>query len=201
MNGVSSRRTAYLLALLLLVTILAAVPAGATNWYGVTARTGCDSPNQAENREHTFIYESLAAETANAMGWVRVHRMNPTVVNTVLLAPSDYNTSVDVIVRDRFYDDYCGYYWYRPGRINTIIGLVTCDYRRVYGACDQHSLRVTNYYMDPVGDAERRSLMCHEGGHTLGLGHRLGGSCVSQNAITTNTYSAHDIGHLAGELP
>jgi hypothetical protein len=40
----------------------------------------------------------------------------------------------------------------------------------------------------------KRALWCHESGHGMGLGHE--NNCMTTSCTTTNTYSAHHLGHL-----
>jgi hypothetical protein len=45
--------------------------------------------------------------------------------------------------------------------------------------------------------AERRFVVCHELGHTMGLKHRQSESgCMQQGNLTINQYTPHDIAHL-----
>lgn len=101
----------------------------------------------------------------------------------------------DVIVYDRYYGDYCGYAW-TNGSGSGIVGLVTCDgiVSVSNNRCEQHSLRISNTFIDNSGTFEQRSVACHENGHTLGLQHRAESaqSCMPAVAINTATYDAHD---------
>lgn len=202
LKPVSRRIAALGCALVLSIgsMLLAATPASATNFSGITGLTGCDDLNQADNATHTFNYISLGADNTAATDWVRSNVINPTVINTSIDSTPDELTDVNVI--DKRYVDYCGYNWYTPSG-GGVIGAAKCDLLSPTNRCDRHTVRYTNTWTDTASTTGRRWLACHENGHALGLKHRNENAdgCMSPSyvnaATSTVAYSLHDKAHLS----
>lgn len=191
---VTQSRIAIVSATVLALTMLGpASPANATNYSGTTGATGCTRLNEADNRTHYFHYADLTSTMANATYWARVNNVNPTDVNTAYDGTLDNLT--DVVVRDRYYVDYCGYDWYHPST-GGVVGLATCGRLNSARECEQHTVRYSNYFEDNTSLSNERGLACHEIGHSLGLAHR-NGSCIQQGyPKPMNNYGTHDRNHL-----
>lgn len=174
--------------------------ASADHYSGGTGQEGCGVLNAPQaNQDQNYYYDDLQAESSAAVTWNRVNNINPTQMNTAL--SSTYTSATDVWVGDRYYDDYCGVDWYRGPSDpdgNGAVGMGNC-FREVAGSgkrCDQHDLRLNNWFTDNTTTSNIRGLACHEGGHTLGLGHRpatANGSCMPQGyPKPANAYDPHD---------
>lgn len=194
-----SARSVLLFFLTAGVVALVTLPSSgsATNFSGLTGATGCTALNMADNSGHSYWYEDLQSENVAATDWTRVNNMDPTDINTS--RASSLSSLTDVVVRDRYYVDYCGYDWYSTSS-GGIVGLVTCD-SLVSGSsrCEQHSMRMSNTFTDNTTTTNVRGLACHENGHTIGLAHRAADapSCMHQgypkNALA---YDSHDRSHI-----
>lgn len=174
------------------VTFLAS-PGNADNYDGI-ALGGCNDVAEADNATHNFEYVDLSTAMDSATDWVRFNIINPTPVNTSMDPTPDSHT--DVIVRDRYYVDYCGKDW-RGDSPGGVIGLYVCDnidYPSVN--CDQATVRYSSYYVDDASETNERKLACHENAHALGLEHRDGG-CVQTPAAEGGLYfTSHDENHI-----
>jgi hypothetical protein len=69
-----------------------------------------------------------------------------------------------------------------------------CAARDPAGACERHEVRYDESFAMPADPNTRRSLACHENGHTLGLTHEDTSSCMHQPP-TSSTYglTSYDI--------
>lgn len=183
----------------LVVALIWLVPlsvARATNFSGITGATGCTALNQADNASHSYQYIDLSSYMDSATDYARANAIDPTDVNTVIDGTPDALT--DVLVRDRYYDDYCGYNWWTASA-GGVIGLATCDSLSPTSRCEQHTVRYSNVWGDGASTSHRRWLSCHENGHSLGLTHRDAfDSCMTPSPLPTIVvlYSGHDIAHL-----
>ncbi len=170
-----------------------ASPGVASNYDGF-AVGGCNDVAEADNATHNFQYVDLSAAMDSATDYIRVNIINPTPVNTSIDSTPDSHT--DVIVRDRYYVDYCGQKWAGDTTAG-VVGLYVCDnidYPAVN--CDQATVRYSNYYVDDASQTDERKLACHENAHALGLEHRDGG-CVQDPAAEGGLYfSSHDRDHI-----
>jgi len=183
----------------LVVALIWLVPlsvARATNFSGITGATGCTALNQADNASHSYQYIDLSSYMDSATDYARANAIDPTDVNTVIDGTPDALT--DVLVRDRYYDDYCGYNWWTASA-GGVIGLATCDSLSPTSRCEPHTVRYSNVWGDGASTSHRRWLSCHENGHSLGLTHRDAfDSCMTPSPLPTIVvlYSGHDIAHL-----
>lgn len=170
----------------------------ADHYYGGTGQEGCSGANSPQlGKVQNYYYDDLEPESSSAVTWNRTENINPTQMDTTL--NSSYSASVtDVWVGDRNYVDYCGVDWYGgpSDPDGGAVGMGNC-YRKVDGSgqrCDQHDLRLNNYFTKNTTVSNVRGLACHEGGHTLGLGHRSGeNTCMPQGyPKPANQYDGHD---------
>ena len=161
---------------------------------GGTGSQGCVGLNMADNAHHTYYYNDVVPDTAAAINWSRTYNFQGTRITT---AGAGYDVLTDVIVHDRYYSDYCGVNWYNSSTRTGIAGTVNCD-GLVSGSnprCEQHSLRISNHFIDSVPTFNERRIACHENGHTLGLRHRPSSaantSCMYDPANVA-VYDDHD---------
>lgn len=175
-------------------------PALAHNWSGTTGYTGCanGSPvNRADNATHTIHYIDLADHVHNMNEWVRNNVLEPAGFTTTVQSTS--NSLTDVLVRDQYYEAYCGYEWWDPTSKRGLIGLATCDDLSSTSRCESHTLRYNLHWTSLQGVALRRRLACHEHGHGIGLKHRSTETgCMPSGADSwsVSDYSPHDKNHL-----
>lgn len=171
-------------------------PAAAHNWFGATNKTGCDSPNQADNPGQNYEYTYLTTRMANATDWARTNVIDPTRVDTWIDQTPDEHT--DVLVTDTYYHTLCGYNWVDDDTPSGVVGLTTCEKLTSVGNCDQHLVRYDLYFTDNADLDGRRGLACHENGHALGLAHPEDSGDPTTTCMKTGyprpllDYSSHD---------
>jgi hypothetical protein len=192
--------------LVLVCALLALAPspaAHATNWYGATnyAATCPFNGNMTDNKSVVFSYIDASADLASASNWVRAELLNPTQLETSY-QPNE-TTSTDVIIRDRYYTDWCestlGVQWTTNGSVG-LMGLTACYNVTANGRCDRQVARMSSNFFDTHNDPGDRWLVCHEVGHAIGLIHRnTGQGCMlNSGGIGDRAYTAHDLGHING---
>lgn len=193
--GVSLRRilTASALASLTMLAALSfASPAQATNFGSVCdgATTYCVS--LGNNAYHVLNWEGdqdIAGMQASH-GWARDNQYNP----TDLVAYTDASDSLpDVRV------------WDEPYGNTGWLGIVECPTNNT-GTGGSHPNRwcrgqILRYNASYAGsldtEGERRSVACHEIGHTVGLRHTaVADSCMSNGVLFPTALNAHDISHI-----
>lgn len=175
------------------VVAFLASPGAADNYDGFAAG-GCNDVAEADNATHNFQYVDLSSAMDSATDYIRTDIINPTDVNTSIDPTPDSHT--DVIVRDRYYVDYCGKDW-RGDSPGGVIGLYVCDdidYPSVN--CDQATVRYSSFYVDDASQTNERKLACHENAHALGLTHRDGGCVQTPSAEGGLYFSTHDRSHI-----
>lgn len=168
-------------------------PARADNFAGPTSATGCTMLNMADNYEHTYYYSGLTSAVSAALDWTRTNNLDPTEMTSVTV--SSVTAATDVVAYDADYTTYCGYTWNGSG--GSTIGLVTCV--SLSGStCEKHELRFDTSYTSGATVTNRRSLACHENGHTVGLAHRASSdSCMPATLNGVTQYSpSHDVPHI-----
>jgi hypothetical protein len=170
-------------------------PASA-NWYGVTGIAGtCVGGNITDNHDMYFTYEDTHAAVEDAATWVRNNLLNPTDLNTYMVASQGDHT--DVVVLDRYYTDYCNQNWSQDGWTG-ILGYTTCEARSSTDRCDKQVVRISDTVIDWVSTNGDRELLCHEIGHAIGLGHRSAAAgCMYQPFSGEELhYTSHDRDHI-----
>ena len=161
---------------------LASLGVAGCDFYGAVGQDGmgCEpkSPIAADNAAHSIYRDNLVAETASATTWAR-DRVNETDVAASYVSAISAETDVQDL--DNTYTSYCGYTWASPGT-SGVAGLTTCASLNSADECEQHELRVSQFVVQTVSTAFARSLLTHEMGHTLGLGHQGGDDDVMSGA-------------------
>jgi Matrixin. len=190
-----SRRLATLFVVGALLYI--GVPAAeASNWSGITGATGCGGGpplNQADDRAHYFWYDALTAGNTNAANWSRTNNYNPTVVDTFNASGNFPET--DAVLYDQDYTNYCGYVW--DGSPN-LYGIAHCVSLNGAIECERHEVRYDTSDTNGFTDTQRRSLACHEIGHSFGLAHTgEAGSCMISGQVSNTGLTGHDQSMLA----
>jgi hypothetical protein len=185
-------RASVIAAVAVLVT-LAPVPGNADNFSGSSGNFGCDGEvNMSDNGTQYYWYDSLTQNVSGAQNYTRNNVYDPiSSINTVDDS-GEYSTT-DAIVRDQDYTDYCGKNWHPNG----IIGLAHCNGLNIDRECESHVIRYDTSWTGSASDTQRRSLACHESGHSLGLMHRATDSkCMESGSTSSVELSSHDINHL-----
>lgn len=167
--------------------------ASAANFSGYSGATGCTGGvNRGDSATHDVFYEDLLEYNKSAFGYVRTSSFDPTDVNTERTYTKTSYT--DVVVYDNNYTVICGYAWHGSG--GSVTGLYVCQALSGGGDCNSSEVRVDTSFTDSASTTNRRSLACHEFGHTLGLLHRSTNSCLVSNQYSIIAIDSHDIGHL-----
>ncbi len=191
MSRKSVRTFSIVLALICTVLVAVAPYATADNWAGASG-VGGDCHNLTVNRTDSaamsFHYEDLEPQIATALDWVRSVKIDPSDLSTSTHATP--TSATDVIVRDRFYDDYCGYPW------PSIAGATFCASLRPDNSCEQSHVRIRNGSNATGTVATTRVLICHEVGHSIGLRHRDVAGCMHTTSFASASYNTHDLTHI-----
>lgn len=187
-------RLSWLCATAALSALAASTPAWASHYDGATASAalGCFPTTliKADNEDHTVAHPDSTSSTVSAVYAARVDDYNPT---DLLTRDVSETGSTDVVVFDQYYDDYCGRDWYH-GPSDTdggLLGLTTCASLNVNNACQRHELRMNLWETDQRSAVGDQNLACHEFGHTLGLNHHSGSTCI-QNSTNYLHIDLHD---------
>lgn len=169
------------------------VASNADNFSGSSGNFGCDGGiNMSDNGTQYYWYDSLTQNVSGAQNYTRNNVYDPiSSINTV--DDSGEYSSTDAIIRDQDYTDYCGKNWHPNG----VIGATQCNGLNIDRECESHVIRYDTSYSDDASDFARRSLACHETGHSLGLQHRSTDSkCMESGSNQATDLSSHDINHL-----
>lgn len=123
-----------------------------------------------------------------------------TAITTQMVSPA---ATTDAYIRDQDYTTYCGLTWDSPSipGLEGTIGLNTCVALNSAGECERSDVRFDTSTYAALGPTGRRSLACHEIGHSLGLMHRQE-QCMGEgaSALTLTAYSQHDKDHLQYDI-
>jgi hypothetical protein len=139
-----------------------------------------------DNNIVTFHYALLDGVFADSTNWVRINELEPTRLVTGTGTTTE-ESAADVSVFDANYGD--SGWW----------GVAECMVLQSATICEHHHVRINRFH-SPGGDGwsatERRSILCEEIGHTLGLRHRdASGTCMSQRWNETH-FNSHDDDHI-----
>jgi hypothetical protein len=208
-NGVVSRSTTarkdlrrFLLAMLILhplsVGVIHVGRAHATNFTGGTGASGC-AANAQDNSTMTWHRTSgLSTAMRSAVAYALTYHVNPTDI-TVATEQATPDGNTDVVYYEADYaNNFCGFTWHSAGNL---IGYTYC---RTTSGANGGTCQGFNIYIDQsweVGTTTtlRRSMACHETGHSLGLMHP--GTGIDQSTCVSGPnsfvgYSSHEIGHI-----
>jgi len=165
------RRLAVCAGVLVLGT-LAPGPANANNW-----ATG-EIPYINLGAYQGYYYGSPGTNYTDATNWTRQENINPTDMYTGSEA-HDYS---HVHVQDDHYNA-------------TWSGLTTCPVYAGDGKCQHWHVKYDQAGYETDTDTERRTIACHETGHTTGLDHREYG-CMESGQFSQVRFTDHDVAHI-----
>ena len=140
------------------------------------------------NRWHSYSFHAATSAWRDALNNAAEDGYEPTRVNTSQVGDSQ-NTDVRVAV----------------GTLNTsVYGWVSCPSDATRSGTDPTQtcwnqwLKIDTGNATGFSSAQRKSLMCHEFGHTLGLRHREGTppGCMTNGSQWPSLPTAHDQDHL-----
>lgn len=185
---------AGLALLAILASLSLATPAQATNFGSECTPSSTYCVSLGNNSYHVLNWEGdqdiAGMQTSHA--WARDNQYNP----TDLVA---YTDSADSLPDVRVWDEPYG---------NTgWAGIVECPTNNT-GTSGSHPNRtcrgqILRYNASAAAtfdtEAERRSVACHEIGHTVGLRHTaVADSCMTNGILFPTALNAHDIAHING---
>ncbi len=133
----------------------------------------------ADSSDHYFYYYGASDFTVSDTRWVRANDYDPTDLATAYTS----HDSSDVTVSDSASGNSYGYY--------------QCQslYRYYSDRCDHAHIRIyANYNPDHT---TRRSTLCQEIGHSVGLQHDNSSGCMN-GAVNSPYLTYHDWGHING---
>ena len=188
-SGLVSRVSAGAVIALLLASSTGS--AYGTTFGSKSCDTTYDSQCVANNGDHAVYFGTPEINKTTAdMQWVLDNVYNP------IRDISAWNTADASIADVRYYD-------YEFG-LNGIYGWTTCASGAAYGGsypsrwCKPQNLNLNISY-SAVYDTqtERRSIACHELGHTLGLQHAPDWStCMYDGYYVSTWINAHEVDHI-----
>lgn len=170
------RAVGLAVSVIVFVGLTATLPASASNDLGVRVPDGTP----------VYLYRNnLTSGFSDAVEFVRQNGINPTDM-TSLYASSVSKTYINIAD-----NDYGATGWY---------GLYNCATGPNSGVCKRGDVLINLYAPYVPGGTwsatERRSLVCEEVGHALGLAHDFTrNGCMSQDWAASD-YTAHDDAHL-----
>ncbi|MGE0308503.1 MAG: M57 family metalloprotease [Acidimicrobiia bacterium] len=174
------------------LAVAATQPALATNFGsgGSNAGPPVNEISLGNNRFHSYSFHgTVSTAWRNAMTSAAVDGYDPTNINTSQIGN---NQSTDVRIGTGVYN-------------TGVYGWVNCPTDGVRSGTDPSERCWNQWLKIDTGNAgsfpsdRKKSLMCHEFGHTLGLRHTPSGSCMTETAVNPNRATvpdAHDQAHL-----
>lgn len=170
--------------------------ASATNWVGVTGRTGCGWGNQADNRTHTWYAGGLSSATLAAMQHTHSHINSSTILTAQRVFTA--TAATDQVIYDNPYTSWCGENWWKTGGVGGVAGYAQCVSTNAAHECEKHEVRISTTFINNKSAVYHKNLLTHETGHALGLMHRSVTTDVMwREPNLTITYSTHDKGHFS----
>lgn len=172
--------------------------ASGTNWSGASGATGCAWPapvNKADNGTHLYYYDDVPNSLQSNSEEMIDNVYQP--ISSIYMDKVNNETSVtDMVVHAHDYTSFCGHDW------SNLYGLASCG-NLVSGQqyCDKHNVYLDTSDTSGWSDSRKKSLTCHEYGHTFGLLHRddATNACMVtylNDHNFPNGLSQHDIDHL-----
>lgn len=157
------------------------------HWYGTTAQAANPCQPSTGNRIDggtTWVrYNSLWAinHTSASNAVIDLH------LNTTVSVTTTSATWADITFKDGDYSTACGLDWHNDTTNPLgVAGHANCKVVKQSGtwagACDKSTIRIDVSYADTsLPTFDRRGLMCHELGHSIGLEHEdPRGDCMDQ---------------------
>lgn len=180
----------------LLVATLGTPASNANSIVGATGKTGCNSLNMHYSGDSNLSYRrsNLTSGNASAVNFVMNYRINPTDLSSY--STTSTSSSVDITIYDGSYTSYCNKDWWTAAD-GGVYGMARCN-KLIYRACDGHRIYLNTRYTNSHSYTNRKKLLCHEVGHTLGISHNYHGSSSTNSCMKsdsehgTTTYSSHE---------
>ncbi|GFH38028.1 hypothetical protein [Streptomyces pacificus] len=150
--------------------------------------------NLGDNADHSWYPEGTFGNQISGIAASFQEAMNDYEYYTDLTTTKKSHSTLDVLVTDYNYGSNGAVGW-----VECLSGSSTSG-SHPYKRCDRQKLRLNGSYSSFYGNAhDRKSMACHEIGHTVGLRHReTDGSCMSNkhpSSISSLT-STHDDAHV-----
>jgi len=153
----------------------------------------------ADNSKHYFWHSGVEDSTKNATNWARAYAVDPTAISTAY--DSALKSTTDTVMHDNSYSTTCGVDWLQPGG-DGAVGLTSCFSLTVGKKyCDQAWIRVNLNFTSNTTKTNRRALVAHEIGPSLGLTHRIASTSVMKQGYPKSSlyFDTHDKSHLSTE--
>lgn len=134
----------------------------------------------ANGNNHYFFYYNTSAFTNDQTNWVRAVDLDPTDLATFYTSSHDAS---DVTISDSV--DGPSYGFYQCQAVSPSFG-DRCNHAHVHIYTSWNASATT-----------RRSTLCQEVGHSLGLQHDGSGGCMN-SAANSPYFTSHDVAHING---
>jgi hypothetical protein len=173
--------------------------AHANNFAGATGQSGCGKYNMQDNSTMTYHRTGgLSVGMYNAVAHAINNHVSPTDVNPATEEATP-NSNTDVVFSEANYvGSWCGGTWHDTPATDDFVAYAYCS--SLSGSkCQRFDVYFDQSYDVLLSTSGRRTLACHEIGHTLGLYHPStanGGTSDSCVANGSEGYSSHDIKHI-----